>query len=554
MLTETPTYSSKTKGLLAGRLWIVLGAGVAYILFALFWPASHARIAAIADIICCLIPALAGCWVFWDCWKLRGKAFAKEAPREVTARWRAALFLGLGAFAYGAGTFIWTYYELGLKREIPFPSWADAGYLLCYPFLFLGVLFLPSRPLAPAMRWRVLMDSFMTITALVTFSWYFLLGPIVLAAPEASLGVILGAAYPISDLVALFCLLVLTGHADEQPLKGVVRLLVFGILAVVCADVPFGYLTLHNLYQTGQLTDMGWLLGWGLIALSGSELLQVTPQSQATEPADVQRTAAMTSPLLWRAMIPYALIPCVGALIVYMLKHHPDANLFRNRMDVELEIGVYVGSGLLIALMLLRQIFVILENNTLNHDLRSAYRELEEKNRRLQSLATTDGMTGLSNHRDFQERLRVELSEAERHGASLSVMLLDVDHFKLYNDSFGHPAGDEVLRTMATVLRDSIRDGDLAARYGGEEFALLLPGADAEQARATAERVRSAVSAHQFPNRQITVSIGVTDIQIAGTDPEALIASADTALYAAKHTGRNRWILASDPESLFSAA
>ncbi|MCW3058890.1 MAG: response regulator/GGDEF domain protein [Capsulimonas sp.] len=528
------------------RLWTILGASLIYAWLVHSRPVSYPHLLEIVDIANYAFPILGSLWVFGDCWRMRREVFASGAPRDMKARWRAALFLGLASLSYGIGSFIWADYELRLKQPCPFPSWCDAAYLCCYPFLFSGVLLLPNRPLPSAMRWRVLMDSGMTMTALVTFSWYFLLGPIVQAGSETTLGMILGVGYPLSDLCALFCLLVVTAHAEEQSLKRVTRLLALGIVGVVSANVPFAYLTLHESYQSGRLTDIGWVLGWGLIALSGCELLQTRPKKQlTTEGVDIHQTVELRNPVLWRAMMPYALVPCTGALVVYMLKHHPNAKL---------ETGVYVGAALLIGLLLLRQVFAILENNNLNRYLREAYRELAEKNERLMSLATTDGMTGLSNHRDFQERLRVELSEAQRHGTPLSLLLLDVDHFKLYNDTFGHPAGDHVLRTLATLLRDAIRDGDLAARYGGEEFAVLLPNAGSDQARATAERIRAAVSAFDFPNRKITVSIGITDISIAGTDPEDLIESADTALYAAKHTGRNRWAIAGDTESLISAA
>ena len=170
--------------------------------------------------------------------------------------------------------------------------------------------------------------------------------------------------------------------------------------------------------------------------------------------------------------------------------------------------------------------------------------ETEAMNLRLQALATTDGMTELANHRSFQEQLRVQLRSAEQNGRALGMLLIDVDHFKSYNDAFGHPAGDEVLRLVARLLRENVRPDDFVARYGGEEFAVLLPNADAEAALNVAERVREVVASHPFSHRQVTLSIGVALHTDGRADPEAFVVAADKALYTAKHAGRNRVVLA----------
>jgi diguanylate cyclase (GGDEF)-like protein len=165
---------------------------------------------------------------------------------------------------------------------------------------------------------------------------------------------------------------------------------------------------------------------------------------------------------------------------------------------------------------------------------------LLEVNRRLLALATTDEKTGLPNYRRFRERLQEEFARHLRTGAPLALLLLDVDRFKRYNDSFGHPAGDEALCQIARIIRQSIRDMDMAARYGGEEFAALLPGSDANAALHVADRIRAAVSAYSFDCCPLTISVGVSDLAIAGRNVEALIVSADEALYTAKEAGRNR--------------
>ncbi len=179
------------------------------------------------------------------------------------------------------------------------------------------------------------------------------------------------------------------------------------------------------------------------------------------------------------------------------------------------------------------------ELRAIQTELAAQYRALEAANRQLASQATTDGMTGLANHRAFQEEMQRQTARSERSAAPLSLLLLDVDKFKQYNDTFGHPAGDEVLRTVANLLASQVRDGDLPARYGGEEFAVVLPETDAETARQIAERIRAAVESHPFPNRTVTVSIGVAQ-RFQTETPNATIQRADVALYEAKSAGRNR--------------
>ncbi len=166
--------------------------------------------------------------------------------------------------------------------------------------------------------------------------------------------------------------------------------------------------------------------------------------------------------------------------------------------------------------------------------------ELEAANAALEALATTDGLTGLLNHRAFQERLAEEFGRADRHDAPLSLLLLDVDQFKQYNDAFGHPAGDDVLRRVADVLRRSVRDADQVARYGGEEFVVVLPQTDVAGARLIAERIRAAVATEPWPRRLVTVSVGATSLGPDAPTPAAMIARADDALYRSKREGRDR--------------
>ena len=166
--------------------------------------------------------------------------------------------------------------------------------------------------------------------------------------------------------------------------------------------------------------------------------------------------------------------------------------------------------------------------------------QLEEANIRLTLQVSTDGLTGLNNHLAFQETLAKEVQRATRYGSPLSLLLLDVDNFKQYNDTYGHPAGDQVLRNVAEVLKTGARETDFAARYGGEEFAVVLPNTSAAEAVEVAERLRQAIEALRGLERIVTASFGVATLGERITTSPELISWSDKALYASKHAGRNR--------------
>lgn len=175
-------------------------------------------------------------------------------------------------------------------------------------------------------------------------------------------------------------------------------------------------------------------------------------------------------------------------------------------------------------------------------------------------MAITDPLTGLANHRELYEQLEREMRRAQRYRRPLTLLMLDLDHFKAFNDQYGHLAGDQALRETAEVLRQNSRSVDFVARYGGEEFAIILPETDLERAARQAERVRAAVEGHPYlqvgsePARRMTVSVGVAALMPQMRETEDLVHDADTALYRAKTGGRNRLELAHPPEQSTPAA
>jgi diguanylate cyclase (GGDEF)-like protein len=195
---------------------------------------------------------------------------------------------------------------------------------------------------------------------------------------------------------------------------------------------------------------------------------------------------------------------------------------------------------------LLRQLAI---RERLEEQLHSVSDDLAHANEELSTMALKDGLTQLANRRAFDQALRLEFARAQRHKTPISLLMLDVDHFKKFNDHYGHPAGDDCLRRVADAIASQVpRQTDLSARYGGEEFVVLLPATESEGAAAVAERIRHAVLALSLAHaagaeKTVTVSIGVATLTSRdGTNgtPADLVGAADTALYRSKASGRNQ--------------
>jgi diguanylate cyclase (GGDEF)-like protein len=198
-----------------------------------------------------------------------------------------------------------------------------------------------------------------------------------------------------------------------------------------------------------------------------------------------------------------------------------------------------------------RLIRLMRQQNHVQSELLGAQEKLIEVNRSLELLALEDALTGLSNRRQFDLFILAEMGRARRAQTSLALLMIDVDHFKSYNDHYGHLAGDECLRKISALITENIkRPGDLAARYGGEEFTVVLPATDYVGAFLVAEKIRRAVQQAGIEHREgvdgmVTVSLGVCAYDPASqTQPDDLVGAADKALYVAKASGRNMSVIA----------
>ncbi len=190
----------------------------------------------------------------------------------------------------------------------------------------------------------------------------------------------------------------------------------------------------------------------------------------------------------------------------------------------------------------------LLRIKTLHDQLQDKIDQLERTKERLRQLAIKDGLTGLYNYRHLKKTLNYEVQRSERHKSPFSLIMFDIDHFKKYNDTFGHLAGDKVLQIIAKLLVRNLRRIDTAARYGGEEFAVLLPNTVKKNARVVAEKLRTLIERYPFPyqanqsDNNLTISLGLSNYPADGRSFEQLVECADKRLYRAKASGRNQVI------------
>ncbi len=308
-------------------------------------------------------------------WMRRRTSRMDNRPSAMTGQRLAPVLLGMGILSYVLGQMLFTYYDLVLHQAPPFPSLADIGYLIEYPFFLLGILLLPSRPIPVASRTRIALDGLMIMTAAVTFSWYFVLGPVIQQGTETALAKVVAAAYPLADIVLISCLLILALRPGERALRRAAYVLALALGFYVVMDSIYGYLTLNEAYVTGTIFDVGWPLAYMLIGL-GAFAVRLAP---AAPPDQTPRaTPPLAGQRVWRSLLPYALIPAVGVLVVYAWRHSAGSG--------SLATGVYVGGALLICLVLLRQILTIVENARLYNRLQGTYLEVEKKEEEVRQL------------------------------------------------------------------------------------------------------------------------------------------------------------------------
>ncbi|HET9146777.1 MAG TPA: diguanylate cyclase [Acetobacteraceae bacterium] len=284
--------------------------------------------------------------------------------------------------------------------------------------------------------------------------------------------------------------------------------------------------------------------------LIGAVLVNLSHSPGVTADCYSLPLALLFSNLLLRLGTVYSAITTIASMLIYLplVGFAPEVPL--QQIPVLALTEIAIGALSMLAVFHLeqreRQVFLLLLRERLQAE------ELSLENRELKTLSHTDALTGVSSRRHFDAALSAAWSEAAAQGRPLGLLMFDIDHFKLYNDRYGHPAGDACLRRVASIAQQQLRWGfDLLARYGGEEFAVILPGSDIEASAHIAERIRQGVEGLAIPHAEtcpvradapvVSVSIGAASmLPGAGENPNQLLIAADTELYKAKQEGRNR--------------
>lgn len=393
--------------------------------------------------------------------------------------------------------------------DASYPLVANVFYLLQYPLVAGALLILIMRR-TPGRNIPAMIDAAITSIGAALLYWVFLIGPMMTAPGVSPMDRFAAVVYPVMDLLVLTLALRLMLGGGVRS-KSYFLLIGFFVL-VLLADTGYGLQSLIGEYVPGTWLDAGWLLGYLLLGAAALHP-SVGRVDERARPVPVDATRYRI------ALLATATLTSPAVLVIHYFKSD----------DTDL-IVVACASAMLFLLVLWRM-----------SGLLAAQRRL----------AVTDGLTGLSTRRFLQDNLTLETSRAARRDTTLGFVIIDVDHFKRVNDTYGHPAGDAVLGETARRLRDICRTGDLVARYGGEEFAVLVPGATVEGLAALGERIRSGMASRPVVVQgsveiPVTVSVGAAVMPVHAGTPGDLVHAADRALYMAKAAGRNRVVLGDD--------
>jgi diguanylate cyclase (GGDEF)-like protein len=412
-------------------------------------------------------------------------------------------------FAVGQGlNVLGTLAEAVIGRVLHLETWpsaADALWLGLYPGLVVGLLIL-IRHRSQGHDWGSLVDATTITTGLGLLSWVFLIRPV---ADDSSLSLVarvVSIAYPVGDILVLAMVTRLLVGAGSHPRA--FRLLAGALLLYLLGDATWAvinYVGLEPAPAAVRLLQMNFLTAYVLVGAAGLH----HSVREVGEPA-TKRILHLSPALL--ALLTVASLIAPGLLAYQVWRH-----------QITDGVAIAIGSMTLFLLVVTRMAQLL--------------RQIERQSRQLSQLSRVDELTGLPNRRAWSAELPAAIERARRDRVALSVALLDLDHFKRFNDEYGHQAGDRLLKSASAAWSAKLRAVDQLARYGGEEFIMLLPGATAELAASVLERLRGVTPAGQ------TFSAGVAAWDGNETSEE-LIGRADRALYQAKDAGRDR-ILAS---------
>ncbi|HXG27200.1 MAG TPA: GGDEF domain-containing protein [Candidatus Binatia bacterium] len=419
------------------------------------------------------------------------------------------LLLALGQLSFVAGDIIWT--TLAALGEDPFPSPADAAYLLGYPILAVGLGVAIRRRIAGGDR-AGLLDGAILATGAAVVWWTFVLGPLTETSDPDPVGFLFGIAYPLGDLLLIgmaLGLLVAPGARSTS-----FRLLVANLLALLVGDLVFGLQSVAGTYVDGGLLDVTWLAGYVLFGMAATH----PSMARVFEPSPI--SVALLGPV---RIVLLAVAMLVGPALL-LVDHANESSV----------VLVVAGASAIVSILVLVRLAGMVRN--LSRDIQR--REVLEA--QLSYQAHHDPLTGLANRRRFFGAVHDVLDT----GKGLTVLFIDLDDFKDVNDGLGHDAGDALLTEIGRRLVAVLRPNDLGCRIGGDEFAALLPGlVDPRDGEMVARRVLEVLARPlTIEGRELSVraSIGVAAADAdEAVSVDELLRRADVAMYHAKAAGKH---------------
>ena len=431
-----------------------------------------------------------------------------DQPRLRSA-WR---LLALAFASYLAGDVTWTVYELVGSK--PYPSAADGFYLLFYPLLLWGVLRFPASRLNVSERLRLGLDLAVVAIGGTAVVIYVVLGPTIVQSGPDPLQTAISIAYPVGDLVLLVGLGSVLLRRRAASSTSALWFLAAGLLFFITADLVYGWITLYSTYHGGDPVDSLYMISIAVFAVAGAAQASPGPSAGA-QAQDARRQAS------WA---PYIAVAVGFGLLLFNERHLrllPDGSLV-------------IAAVLLAALVSIRQFL--------------AQRDLISTQERLSYQSLHDALTGLPNRALLVDRAEQMLARARRSSKPVAALYVDIDGFKHINDSFGHAAGDELLRVVATRLSGVVREADTVGRLSGDEFVVLLGDIAFDAGpELVAERICGVLSqpielqTARGRTVSVTASIGIASGQSDSADD--LLRDADFALYEAKGAGKNGWVV-----------
>lgn len=458
--------------------------------------------------------------------------------------------LSLTILCYGAGMFFLDVDEILLKIKAPFPSVADIFFMGMYVFILIDFCYLLFVNRHVIRLGQMLYDTLIVIAVAAPASWEFVFKPIFHRVEDCGIWqTLLCVAYPMGNLLILLVLLCVFRSTTMRFPSIVFTLLFAGASCFLIADTIFLYLLSKGQYASGNPVDLMWTLGNLLIGISSvfSEgvILLTKEKTSADKRHPIINPKYFLSIRLW--------LPYLGAFALFLLLVVP-----KHQVN-----SLVIGSMASLFLIIIRQFSTLAENEKLLEKTTNLNKELEYKvQQRTKQLglknqqlletidkvkftALHDPLTALPNRRYFEKELKRQLDLAKERKEQIAVLFLDLDRYKLVNDTLGHSIGDLLLQQAAQRFQECIGDAGMISRHGGDEFLVMLPNADRNKAAGVAQKILESSQAVFNVNGYelfLTSSIGISMHPEHGADSKTLISRADAALYAVKKTYRNQFM------------